>query len=56
MKVVVCRELGLPERSRLETVVERNLGAGEVRITIRASGINFPDLLMVAAGRRVTRS
>jgi NADPH2:quinone reductase len=47
-KAVVCRELGPPERLRLESVASRLLGAGEVRVAIRAAGINFPDILMAA--------
>jgi NADPH2:quinone reductase len=33
---------------RLETFPAKPLGAGEVRVAIRAAGINFPDILMVA--------
>jgi NADPH2:quinone reductase len=47
-KAVVCRELGPPERLRLETFAPRPLAAGEVRVAIRAAGINFPDILMSA--------
>ena len=47
-KVVVCRELGPPERLRLEEVPSVPLKPGEVRVAIRAAGINFPDVLMVA--------
>ena len=48
MRAVVCRELGPPERMRLETFPAKPLGAGQVRVAIRAAGINFPDILMVA--------
>jgi NADPH:quinone reductase len=47
-KAVVCRELGPPERLRLETFVSSPLKHGEVRVAIRAAGINFPDILMAA--------
>ena len=47
-KQIVCRELGPPERLRLETFTSRKLAKGEVRVAIRAAGINFPDILMVA--------
>jgi NADPH2:quinone reductase len=47
-RAVVCRELGPPERLRLEEVVSRPLRDGEVRVAIRAAGINFPDILMAA--------
>jgi NADPH:quinone reductase len=48
LKAVVCRELGPPERLRLESVASRPLGTGEVRVAIRAAGLNFPDVLMVS--------
>jgi NADPH:quinone reductase len=47
-KAVVCRELGPPERLRLETFDAVPLAPGQVRVAIRAAGINFPDILMVA--------
>jgi NADPH:quinone reductase len=47
-KAVVCRELGPPERLRLETFVTAPLAPGQVRVAIRAAGINFPDILMAA--------
>ena len=47
-RAVVCRELGPPERLRLEEVASRPLREGEVRVAIRAAGINFPDILMAA--------
>jgi len=47
-KAVVCRELGPPERLRLETFAARPLQPGEVRVAVYAAGINFPDILMAA--------
>src|ERR1700736_5735475 len=47
-KAVVCRELGPPGRLRLETFVSKPLAPGQVRVAIRAAGINFPDILMAA--------
>jgi NADPH2:quinone reductase len=47
-KAVVCRELGPPERLRLETFPPAPLAQGEVRVAIHAAGINFPDILMAA--------
>src|SRR6185437_7497451 len=47
-KKVVCRELGPPERLRLETFESAPLAPGQVRVAIRAAGINFPDILMAA--------
>ena len=48
VKAVVCRELGPPERLRLETFASAALKPGEVRVAIHAAGINFPDILMAA--------
>jgi NADPH:quinone reductase len=47
-KKVVCRELGPPESLRLETFASVPLQPGEVRVAVRAAGINFPDILMAA--------
>jgi NADPH:quinone reductase len=47
-KAVVCRELGPPERLRLETFAPAQLAPGQVRVAIHAAGINFPDILMAA--------
>src|SRR5690349_4447330 len=48
LRAVVCRDLGPPESLRLESFAPRPLAAGEVRVAIRAAGINFPDILMAA--------
>jgi NADPH:quinone reductase len=48
VRAVVCRELGPPESLRLETFPSRPLKPGEVRVAIRAAGLNFPDVLMAA--------
>jgi NADPH2:quinone reductase len=47
-KRVVCRELGPPERLRLESFASAPLKPEEIRIAIHAAGINFPDILMAA--------
>lgn len=47
-KAVVCRELGPPERLRLESFASAPLKSGELRVAIHAAGINFPDILMAA--------
>jgi len=47
-KKVVCRELGPPESLQLETFASAPLAPGEVRVAVRAAGINFPDVLMAA--------
>ena len=47
-RAVVCRQLGSPEKLKLESVESLPLAAGEVRVANHAAGINFPDILMVA--------
>ena len=47
-KAVVCRELGPPESLRLENFAALPLAPGQVRVAVRAAGINFPDILMAA--------
>ncbi len=47
-KAIVCRELGPPERLRLESFASAPLAPGEVRVAVHAAGINFPDILMAA--------
>lgn len=47
-KAVVCRDLGPPETLRLETFESQPLQPGQVRVAVRAAGINFPDILMAA--------
>jgi NADPH:quinone reductase len=47
-KAVICRELGPPETLRLESFSSAPLAPGQVRVAIRAAGINFPDILMAA--------
>src|SRR5438128_2250699 len=44
----VVRELGPPEVIRYEDVPSRPPAAGEARVKVRAAGLNFPDMLMVA--------
>lgn len=46
-RAVVCRELGRPGRIAVEDVPAAAPGPGEIRIKVRAAGVNFPDLLMV---------
>jgi NADPH2:quinone reductase len=47
-KAVVCRELGPPENLRLERFASAPLAPGQLRVALRAAGINFPDILMAA--------
>jgi NADPH2:quinone reductase len=47
MRAVLCSEWGGPERLSVQDIPERLPGPGEVRIRVRAAGVNFPDLLII---------
>ena len=45
---VICRELGEPEQLHLEEFESKPLAPGQVRVAVRAAGLNYPDVLMIA--------
>src|SRR6202161_92763 len=47
MKALLSRQAGGPETLVLEEIPEPVPGRGEVRIKVRAVGVNFPDLLII---------
>ena len=47
MKALLSRQAGGPETLALEEVPETDAGAGQVKIAVRACGVNFPDLLII---------
>jgi NADPH2:quinone reductase len=47
MKAVLCKEYGPPEKLVYEETERPSLGPGDVRIRVRAAGVNFPDLLII---------
>jgi NADPH:quinone reductase len=53
MKAVLCREWGGPDSLRFEEVPARPLKPNEVRIRVRACGVNFADTLMIAGKYQV---
>lgn len=48
MRRAIVRELGPPETIAIEEAPSRPPGPAEARVRIRAGGLNFPDMLMVA--------
>ena len=48
MKAVLCKAHGAPEDLVLEEVAEPVPGGGEVLVEVRATALNFPDVLMIA--------
>ena len=53
MKAVLCREWGTPDVLRFEDVERRELSANQVRVRVRAAGVNFADSLMVGGTYQV---
>ncbi len=47
MKAVLCKEYGLPEQLVLEDVAALTPEKGQVVISVKACGVNFPDTLMI---------
>jgi NADPH:quinone reductase len=46
-RAVVCAALGAPESLRLQPLARQTLSPGAVRVSVKAAGINFPDLLTI---------
>jgi NADPH2:quinone reductase len=47
MKALLSKQAGGPETLVLEDIVEPIAGPGQVRVAVRACGVNFPDLLII---------
>src|SRR5690349_12936047 len=54
MRAVVCKELGPPDALTVEEREVPEPGAGQVRVAVRAAGVNYVDGL-IAAGRYQVR-
>src|SRR5712675_1006656 len=53
MKAIHCREWGTPDVLRLEEAESASLKPHQVRIRVRAAGVNFADSLMVGGTYQV---
>jgi NADPH2:quinone reductase len=53
MKALVCKQYGPPENLRIEEQDDPAPGEGQVLVNIKAAGINFPDVLMIAGSYQV---
>jgi NADPH2:quinone reductase len=47
MKALVCVEHGPPEKLVVQDIPAPEPGKGEVRIAMKAAGVNFPDVLII---------
>lgn len=53
MRALVCREYGPPDSLVIIEVPESSVGRNDVRIGVKAAGLNFPDTLMIAGRYQV---
>src|SRR5258707_3045841 len=47
MRAVLCKEWGPPDALVVEDVPSPKPGKGQVLISVKASGVNFPDVLLI---------
>ena len=47
MRALICRKYGPPGTLSVEEVPALRAGAGELVVSVRAAGVNFPDVLMI---------
>jgi len=47
MKAVLCKQLGLPDSLVVEDVPSPKAGKGQVVVSVKAAGVNFPDTLLI---------
>lgn len=47
MRALLSRIAGGPETLRVETVPDPQMGPGQILISVKACGVNFPDLLLI---------
>jgi NADPH2:quinone reductase len=47
VKAVLCKELGPPEKLTVENIPSPKPGKGQVLVSVKACGVNFPDTLII---------
>ena len=53
VKAIVCKEYGPPENLLVEDIQLPHLEPNQVRIAVKACGVNFPDFLIIAGNYQV---
>jgi len=53
LKAILCKTYGTPDELVLDEIDEPQLGDQQVRISVKACGVNFPDVLMIAGKYQV---
>ncbi len=48
MRAAVCRTYGTPDVIEIQNVPSPEVGLGQVRVSVQAGAINFPDVLLIA--------
>jgi NADPH2:quinone reductase len=56
MRAVVCQEYGPPEKLTIAELPSLEPAAGQVLVTVRAAGVNFPDTLIIEGKYQVKPS
>src|SRR5258708_13226506 len=47
MKAVLCKDWGPPDALVVEDIPSPKPGKGQVLVSVKASGVNFPDVLLI---------
>ena len=47
MRALLCKSFGPPHTLVVEDVPDPVPGAGDVVLSVKAAGVNFPDVLMI---------
>ena len=55
MRAVLCRKIGDLSAIRVEEVPSPDVAGGQVRIAVKAAGVNFPDILMIEGKYQVKK-
>src|SRR5215468_11601400 len=55
MKAVLCEKLGSPDDLVLRDIASPTSGPGEVKVALRARGVSYVDVLMIAGQYQVKR-
>ena len=53
MQALLCREYGPPDSLEMVEMPEPMPGKGQIRVNVKAAGLNFPDVLVIAGQYQV---
>jgi NADPH2:quinone reductase len=53
VKAVLCKQFGAPTELVIEEITAPQMAPDQVRIAVKACGVNFPDILMIAGKYQV---